>query len=310
MTIPFSEGLLDVGAGHNLYYAQYGRPDAPASVVVHGGPGSGCNTSMLEWFDLSRQRVVLFDQRGAGRSTPAGGLLHNTTQDVVDDIERLRQFLHVPRWLVVGGSWGALLGVMYASTYPASVRGLILRGIFLPGAGQLKWFFQDLQALVPIAWAELTAGLSASEKPRLMQALASRLLNGTLDERRDAAVRWARYEEAVMAAMAGRTGTDQLAFEARLLHKYRLQAHYLSHGCFVTERGVFRAASKVSAPTIFVHGTHDWVCPPQNVFRLMRFMPSAEARWAERGTHTTSDSTIQDMLRTAIFDMEAKVAEP
>lgn len=309
MTVPFSQGWLDVGAGHNLRYAQYGCPDAPVAVVLHGGPGSACNPTMLEWFDLSRQRVVLFDQRGAGASTPAGGLLHNTTQDLIEDIERLRRFLQVPRWSVVGGSWGALLGIMYASAYPASVRGMVLRGVFLPGPAQLNWFFQDLQALVPMAWSQLTAGLTALERRSVLQALARRLLHGTLDERRDAAVRWARYEDAVMDAMMGKAGQTPVAFQPSLLHKYRLQAHYLSQGCFVSERAVFRAARNVRAKTVFVHGTHDWICPPQNLVRLMRFMPLAEARWVAGGTHTTSDKAVHDMLRVAILDMEGKAED-
>ncbi|MGP1615550.1 MAG: alpha/beta fold hydrolase, partial [Pollutimonas bauzanensis] len=173
MTVPFAQGMLDVGAGHRLSYAEYGRPDAPAAVVLHGGPGSACQPSMLDWFDLSRQRVVLFDQRGAGKSAPAGCIAGNTTQDLVGDIERLRRFLRISDWLVVGGSWGAMLGLMYCGAHPAAVRGMVLRGVFLPGVQQMDWFFQELRALVPVAWAQLTAGMSPAERRKRIMAIGA-----------------------------------------------------------------------------------------------------------------------------------------
>lgn len=293
------QGMLDVSEGHALRYAAYGVPDAPATVVLHGGPGSGCNESMLGWFDLSRQRVILFDQRGSGGSTPPGGLLHNTTIDLVADIERLRRHLGIDRWTVVGGSWGATLGLAYLGVHADAVQALILRGVFLPTAWQLDWFFQSLQALVPDAWEELAAGMTASERCRILPTLADRLLNGTLETQRDAARRWGVYEDAVMAAMRGQAAAPSPVTD-RTLAKYRLQAHYLVHECFVTERQLLYAAQHADVPILCLHGTHDWICPPANARRLQRAAPHIDLRWIAGGTHPASDPLVANALRAAI----------
>lgn len=302
MTIPVREGLLDVGDGHQLYYAEFGRSDAPAAVVLHGGPGSACHSSMLEWFDLSAHRVVLFDQRGSGRSIPSGGLTSNATQDLAEDIERLRRFLRISSWMVVGGSWGAMLGLFYAAKYPDSVQGMVLRGVFLPNDEQLKWFFQDLKMLVPGAWAELTSNMTASEKKAVLPTLARRILMGAQAEAVDAAARWGQYENAVMAAMRGEHLKRQGDPSPAQLEKYRVQSHYLSQSCFVTEQDLLAALRRIAISPVFVHGTHDWICPPANVVRLLDAMPGATVRWVPKGTHTPADPLIRDALRLAIKD--------
>lgn len=300
--MPFNEGWLPVGGGHQLYFAEYGQPAGPAAVVLHGGPGSGCRPSMLDWFDLVRQRVVLFDQRGAGRSIPHGETRYNRTQDLVEDIERLRTYLDIPRWLVVGGSWGATLALCYAGRYPQALSGLILRGVFLASRREMTWFFQLLRALVPEAWAGLTQGWTASQKAAVLQSLTLLLQSDTLQEQTDGATRWGAYEDAVIRAMTG-SGSAAAEFDRAWIGKYRVQAHYLSQGCFITERELFRCARRTAGvPVIVLHGTHDWVCPPENVVRVMRFMPHAELRWVEGGTHTAGDERIALALRRAIRD--------
>lgn len=301
---PFDDGFLPVTGGHRLYYAQYGPPQGPASIVLHGGPGSGCSKSMLDWFDLDHQRVVLFDQRGAGRSLPAGHTAHNTTADLVQDIERLRSHLGVRSWLVVGGSWGATLALCYAGQYRDVVSGLVLRGTFLASARELRWFFQSLEALVPVAWRELTAGWSQEMRSDVLRTLTGMLQSENSDIAQDAARRWGRYEETVMTAMMGKPPSQASGATAAWLSKYRLQAHYLSQGCFTTERALFRNARLASnIPTIVVHGTHDWICPPQNAERLMRFLPNAQLRWIEGGTHSASDPLILAALKNAVSDL-------
>lgn len=299
---PFNNGWLPVGDGHQLYYAEYGQPDAPAAVVLHGGPGSGCKPSMLEWFDLERQRVVLFDQRGAGRSLPHGETRHNTTADLVEDIERLRAHLAIPRWLVVGGSWGATLALCYAGLHPKALSGLILRGVFLASRREMMWFFQSLRALVPEAWTKLTDGWTLSQKTAVLQSLTTLLQSETVRNQADGAIRWWAYEEAVIRAMMGGKPAPA-GFDEACIGKYRVQAHYLSRGCFVSERQLFRCARRTTGiPVIVLHGTHDWVCPPENAVRVMRFMPHAEMRWVEEGTHTAGDGNVAMALRRAIRD--------
>ncbi|WP_162256942.1 alpha/beta fold hydrolase [Noviherbaspirillum sp. Root189] len=303
LPLPFHEGYLPVGGGHRLYFAQYGNPNAPASLVLHGGPGSGCKLSMLDWFDLSQDQVVLFDQRGAGRSLPAGATDNNQTGDLIEDIERLRMRLQLSSFLLVGGSWGAMLALCYAGRYPEAVHGLVMRGAFLATRMELDWFFQSLKALVPAAWERLTAGWNILQKRNVLQTLTVMLQSVSSEEQQDAARRWGEYEEAVLQAMMG-NGPVPVDFDPRWVGKYRVQAHYISNACFTNTRSLFRCARRTAAiPAILLHGTHDWICPPCNALRLTRCMPHADLRWITRGTHTPSDPTVREALRKAIRDL-------
>lgn len=302
--LPFHDGYLPVNGGHRLYFAQYGQPDARTSLVLHGGPGSGCKTAMLDWFDLTQSHVVLLDQRGAGRSCPVGETRNNSTADLVEDIERLRAHLGLSRCLLIGGSWGATLALCYAGRYPNAVRGLVLRGVFLASRRELDWFFQSLRVLVPAGWDRLTAGWTALQKRNVLQTLTAKLQSVPWQEQHEAACRWGRYEEMVMQAMTGQD-FDPVEFDPRWPAKYRVQAHYFSNACFTSPRLLFRCAQRtVGIPTILLHGTHDWICPPENASRLARFMPHAEMRWIAKGTHAPSDSTIHAALRQAILNLQ------
>ncbi|RJG03225.1 prolyl aminopeptidase [Noviherbaspirillum sedimenti] len=301
---PFHENFLPVVDGHAVYYAEYGQPRGNPVVVLHGGPGSGCSPTMLTWFDLAYDRVILFDQRGAGNSTPLGELGNNRTSDLVGDVERLRQHLGIARWRLVGGSWGATLALCYLGTHPKVVSGAVLRGVFLASEREIEWFFQTLQALAPQAWDQLTFGWTASQRSDVFHTLTAMFRSRTLKDCWDAAKRWGHYEESIMHAMAGRPLPPMGSAPERWLQKYRLQAHYLSNNCFVTERYLFRQARRAKdVPTIIVHGTHDWICPPMNVTRLARFLPRADVRWVEGGTHAASDPLIAAALRRAIADL-------
>ncbi|RJF92439.1 alpha/beta fold hydrolase [Noviherbaspirillum saxi] len=306
---PLNEGFLNVGDGHRLYVAQYGQPDAPAVVVLHGGPGSGCHPSMLEWFDLRCWRVILVDQRGAGRSASDDPLSCNTTADLVRDLERLRKALRIDSWTVVGGSWGACLALLYAGHAPEAVSNLILRGAFLATDEDVRWFFQGLRPLVPDEWMHLTADWSNLQQGTVFQTLAALLQNGTVVEQEEAARRWGQYEDGVMRAMcamfAARTRCPEPQLE-KWLPKYRLQAHYLSMRCFTSTTSLANAAARASAiPTTIIHGTHDWICRPQNAAQLKRWMRQARLEWIARGTHIASDPLIRNALRSTIANCVA-----
>ncbi len=328
--VAFDERHLPTGDGHMLYVAQHGQPNAPAVVVLHGGPGSGTQASVLDWFDLSTQRVVLFDQRGAGRSLPQGSLLSNDSSRLVADIELIRETLGIQRWMVVGGSWGATLALLYAGQHAERISALVLRGSFLASERELRWFFQSLRAMVPDGWSQLTSGWDEAAKARVLPTLAAALLrhddSGESEQASgaamDAALRWGRYEGAVMQAMSGKLGPwrkdsesgsvagnnagsdDGAAARHRTLNKYRLQAHYLTQGCFTSEEQLLAAAARLTAtPVVLVHGTHDLVCPPENALRLLQAMPHAQLRWVEKGGHTPADPGIAAALKQAIADL-------
>jgi len=305
----FDQQQLLTGDGHSLYLAQFGKPDAPAAVVLHGGPGSGTQPSVLDWFDLDHQRVVLFDQRGAGQSTPHGELTHNDSHKLVGDIELIRTHLGIDQWMVVGGSWGATLALLYAGAHASRVQSIILRGSFLTSPREMAWFFQSLRAMVPQAWADLTQGWSDSEQQHVLKTLSKKLLHESQQSAEDAAARWSRYEDAVMQAMSGKLSSkpkdnDSSSVPTRTLAKYRLQAHYLSNGCFTSETELLTLAKTlISIPTVLIHGTHDLICPPENALKLAKEMPHAQLRWIERGGHTPADPAITNALKQAISEL-------
>lgn len=306
--IPFDQQNLPTGDGHTLFVAQYGQPGAPAAVVLHGGPGSGTQPSVLEWFDLERQRVVLFDQRGAGQSLPQGEILNNDSAKLVADIELIREHLHIDRWMVVGGSWGATLALLYAGRHANRISAMILRGSFLATQRELHWFFQSLRAMVPHAWEQLTQGWDDEQKQQVLATLSHRLLHGSEHEAEDAATRWGAYEDAVMQAMSGKLTAPAAAAKAsaRAVGKYRIQAHYLSHAGFTREADLLSAARQLAnTPAIIVHGTHDLVCPPENAAILARAMPHARLHWVPRGGHTPADPLIAAALREAVMTLRA-----
>jgi proline iminopeptidase len=303
---PFDQQNLPTSDGHTLFVAQYGQPDAPAAVVLHGGPGSGTQPSVLEWFDLTRQRVVLFDQRGAGQSLPHGEIINNDSTKLVADIEMIREQLGIERWIVVGGSWGATLALLYAAQHARRIRAMVLRGSFLASQRELNWFFQSLRAMVPHAWEEMTLGWQEEQKQQVLATLGKQLLHGSEQEAEDAATRWGAYEEAVMQAMSGKLAlpTTPSKASARTIGKYRLQAHYLLNACFTREADLLGAANALAnTPTVIVHGSHDLVCPPENAARLAKLMPHARLHWVPRGGHTPADPLIAAALREAVLEL-------
>jgi proline iminopeptidase len=265
---------------------------------------------VLEWFDLSRQRVVLFDQRGAGQSQPQGELVNNDSQRLVADIELIRSHLGIEQWMVVGGSWGATLALMYAAAHADRIRGLVLRGSFLASERELRWFFQSLRAMVPVAWAQMTHGWSEAQQADVLRTLSQGLLGNDAAAANDAALRWANYEMALMRAMDGKldspttSTTTDAPVSARTLGKYRLQAHYLSQHCFCTEADLLQAAAAMrDKPMVIIHGTHDLICPPENAMKLTAANPKARLVFVERGTHTPADPSIAAALQHAIAEL-------
>lgn len=311
--IPFDQQNLPTGDGHTLFLAQYGQPDAPAAIVLHGGPGSGTQVSVLEWFDLERQRVVLFDQRGAGKSQPQGEIHNNDSAKLVADIELIREQLRIERWMVVGGSWGATLALLYAAHHAHRISAMVLRGSFLASQRELHWFFQSLRAMVPQAWEQLTFGWHDDQQQQVLATLGRQLLQGSAAEAEDAATRWGAYEDAVMQAMSGKLAAPvapaaAAKASARTIGKYRIQAHYLLSAGFTSEADLLAAAQQMAnTPTIIVHGTHDLVCPPESAALLARRMPHARLHWVPRGGHTPADPLIAAALRDAVITLRALI---
>lgn len=278
-----ANGLLDVGDDHRLYYETWGNPAGTPVVVLHGGPGSGCSPRLRELYDARRHHVVFFDQRGCGRSLPFGEIRANTTAHLIDDIERLRRHLGISRWWVSGGSWGATLALAYAAAHPQVVDSVVVRSAFMPGDGNVWWFFEGLAALRPEAWRALSAALGGA--PDLLAELAFRLSGDGGELAREAARAWLTYEQAVNdpAAPPPSPTTEELD---RLVGKYRLQAHYLKSGCFLDEAAFLDAGAGLSGvPVWLIHGRDDVVCPPSNAERIHACIAGSRLVWIDGCAH-------------------------
>ena len=290
---PYARGMLDAGDGHQIYFEQCGQPTGLPIVFLHGGPGSGCSARHRQMFDLQRDRVVLFDQRGCGRSLPRGGVQHNTSAHLVADIERLRAHLGIERWLVVGGSWGAGLALAYAAAHPAACTALVLRGVFLGRTSDNDWFFQHARQLLPDAWEALArhapSSAAAAAKSDLLGWLAAGVHSNQPLVAQAAAHAWAAWEQAVSERSVPASEGAGLTGDAAQtqVDKYRVQAHYLTNGCFWGDVALLdRTAALAQIPTAILHGRLDWICRPSAAWELHRRLPGSRLQWLDNSGHS------------------------
>ncbi len=296
-------GLLDVGEGHRIYYEQCGDADGLPVIFLHGGPGGGCSPRHRELFDLTRYHVTLFDQRGCGRSLPRGAVQANTSDALIADIERLRQHLGIERWLVFGGSWGAGLALAYAAAHRTACLGLVLRGVFLGRASDLDWFFQQARQFLPDAWAALAAHAPEAARNDLLRWLTGGLHGSDAGAALPRAIAWEAWESSVSQrqSAAPRANALPAADAAALLDKYRVQSHYLTHGCFWGDSALLeRAHTLASVPTAILHGRLDWVCRPQAAWDLHQSLPGSRLQWLEGCGHSPFEPAVSQALAQAL----------
>ena len=276
---PYDSGSLAVDARHQLFYEQCGNPKGKPVVLLHGGPGAGCGAKMRRFHDPARYRIVLFDQRGAGRSTPHADLIDNTTWDLVADIERLREHLGIERWQVFGGSWGSTLALAYAEAHPGRVTEMVLRGIFMLRRWELEWFYQQgTSRLFPEAWEKYLEPIPAVERGDLISAYNRRLTSPDEATRLAAARAWSVWEASTSLLLqddAFIKGHEDPHFA---LSFARIESHYFVHGGFFdVEDQLLRDAHRLHGiPGVIVHGRYDVVCPIQNAWELHKAWPEAK----------------------------------
>lgn len=296
---PYHSDFLDVGDGHRLYFEQCGNPDGLPVIFLHGGPGSGCNANHRRLLDPDVFRIVLFDQRGCGRSNRRGDLAHNTTAHLVSDIETLRKHLGVTRWLVFGGSWGSSLGLAYCAQHRQACLGAILRGIFMTGIPDLDWFFNGASTCLPAAWARFAAIFPASARGCLRTAVFDDVL-GTDPERAILVVRhWMQWEAALTSLTRAETPLPELSDSETpiQLAKYRIQAWYLRNRCFIDESGMLWFASRIrKLPVAIVHGLEDRVCRPSGATTLHRALAGSRLRLVADGGHNPFEPSMAHCL--------------
>ena len=294
---PFDQRVIDMGDGHRIYVEQCGNPAGIPVVVLHGGPGGGCSPAMRRYFDPQVFRVVLFDQRGCGRSRPHASVHANTTWHLVEDIETIRRELGVERWLCFGGSWGATLALIYAISHPDRVAHLVLRGVFLMTQAELGWFYGGgAGAFFPELWARFVAPVPADERGDLIGAYHRRLFSGDLMEETRLGRVWANWENAL--ASVGHDGAvgESPAEYARAFA--RLENHYFQNAGFLEADGwILRERHRIEGlPATIVQGRLDMICPPRAAWRLAEGWDKADLRIVPMAGHALSEPGISAEL--------------
>ena len=272
-------GFLPVDGRHRIYYEPCGNPQGKPVVILHGGPGAGCSAKMRRFHDPSRYRIVLFDQRGSGRSTPHADLVDNTTWDLVADIEALREHLGITRWQVFGGSWGSTLALAYAQAHPSRVTELVLRGIFMLRRWELEWFYQQgASRLFPDAWSHYLEAIPDVERGDLISAYHRRLTSSDEATRLAAARAWSVWEASTSLLIPDEAFIDGHKDAHFALSFARIESHYFVHGGFFdVEDQLLRDAHRLKGiPGVIVHGRYDVVCPIQSAWDLHRAWPDSK----------------------------------
>ena len=275
---PYDSGFLAVDARHTLYFEQCGNPKGQPVIILHGGPGAGCSAKMRRFHDPAHYRIILFDQRGSGRSTPHADLVDNTTWDLVADIERLREHLGIARWQVFGGSWGATLAIAYAQAHPGRVVQLVLRGIFMLRRWELEWFYQEgANRLFPDAWESYLEAIPEVERGDLISAYNRRLTSSNEATQLSAARAWSVWEASTSLLLPDEAFVDGHKDAHFALSFARIESHYFVHGGFFdADDQLLRDADRLHGiPGVIVQGRYDVVCPMRSAWDLHKAWPES-----------------------------------
>ena len=296
---PFDTGRLKVSPVHELYYEQVGNPNGKPVVFLHGGPGGGLTNDYRRYFNPQLYRVVLFDQRGSGQSTPHASLEENTTWDLVADIEKLREHFGIDRWQVFGGSWGSTLALTYAETHPDRVRELVLRGIFLCRPKEIKWFYQEGASWIfPDVWEEFLKVIPEHERDDMVSAYYRRLTGDDEQARIEAARAWSIWEGSTSKLLFDYHSIERFADVQFALAFARIECHYFMNNCFFpTENYLIENVAKIrQLPSVIVQGRYDVVCPMTSAWDLHRAWAEADLRIIPDAGHSISEPGIIDAL--------------
>ena len=294
---PFDQRMMETGDGHRIYVEQCGNPDGVPVVVLHGGPGGGCSPAMRRYFNPNEYRMILFDQRGCGRSRPHASVENNTTWDLVRDIEMIRRALEIERWVVFGGSWGATLSLIYAQAHPDRAAYLALRGVFLMTRAELDWFYGGgAGQFFPELWTKFASLVPMDERDDMIGAYHRRLFSGDMMIETRFARSWANWENALASIHNEGPMGESPADYARAFA--RLENHYFTHAGFLEEDGqILRDAPLIShIPGTIVQGRYDMICPPISAYKLTERWSRGDLRLVPMAGHALSEAGITSEL--------------
>jgi proline iminopeptidase len=296
---------LAVDAIHELYLEECGNPQGIPVVFLHGGPGSGCEAWQRRFFNPAIYRIILFDQRGCGRSTPHAELTANTTWDLVADMERIREHCGIERWVLFGGSWGSTLALAYAQTYPEKVMGLILRGIFLTRQQDIDWFYQQgASALYPDYWQDYLAVIPPAERHNMVAAYYQRLTSSDPQIQQAAARAWSIWEGRTATLLPNHNVLDHFADPRAALSIARIECHYFVNNSFFRPNQLLEEAGKLAAiPGYIIHGRYDTICPLEQAWALHQAWPQAQLRVIADSGHSAMEKGIRSALVNATDDL-------
>ncbi|HIZ51269.1 MAG TPA: prolyl aminopeptidase [Candidatus Pseudomonas excrementavium] len=302
---PFARHDLAVEAPHVLYVDESGQEDGLPVVFIHGGPGGGCDNLSRRFFDPSIYRIITFDQRGAGRSTPHASLENNTTAALIEDLEALRSHLGIDKWVLFGGSWGSTLALAYAQAYPDRVLGMILRGIFLCRDEDIRWFYQEgASRIFPDYWENYQALIPEAERDDMVAAYYRRLTGDDEICQMHAARAWSGWEGCCATLRPSAQVVDRFTEARRALAMARIECHYFINHAFLTPDQLLRDMPKIAhIPGIIVHGRYDMVCPLDNAHALHQRWPGSELQIIRDAGHAASEPGIADALVRATQSM-------
>lgn len=295
-TEPYDNGMLDVGDGQLVYWETCGNPEGKPAVVLHGGPGSGCTAGPRRLFDPAAYRVVLFDQRGAGRSRPHASdpmtdLSVNTTHHLVADIERLREHLGIERWLVYGASWGSTLGLTYAQQHPQRVTEIVLAAVTMTRRSDVRWLYHEVGRFFPVEWRAFRDGVPAAERDGdLVDAYARLLAHPDAAVRSQAALDWCDWEDAIVSLDSGGRRNPRYDDERFRMVFARIVTHYFRHAAWLEEGQLLAGARRLAGiPGVLIHGRLDFGGPPDTAWELARAWPGSELVILDQAGHTSTD---------------------
>lgn len=296
---PYRTHRLKVSQIHELYVEEVGNPKGKPVVFLHGGPGGGISPDHRRYFDPSSYRIILFDQRGCGQSTPFAEIQENTTWDLVADIEKIRELMQIEKWLIFGGSWGSTLALSYAVTHPERVTGLVLRGIFLCRPSEIHWFYQDgASRIYPDYFQPYHDFIPAEERGDFVKAYYKRLTSSDQKIQLEAARRWSQWEMATSYLNVSPTAIESMDEPEKALPFARIECHYfMNNAFFKTQNFLLESTSKIQhLPAVIVQGRYDIVCPPTSAWELHKALPKSQLHFIPAAGHSASEPGVRSAL--------------